>query len=75
MTSGDNVWSVIQVELAITNYQVFCLYLAFIQIGLQYVGFSQRQTQTQTFSSTDNSSLTLTIISQQLKPHLSGGGT
>ena len=41
MTDGDNILSVIHVELAITNYQVFCLYLAFILIGLWYARFSQ----------------------------------
>lgn len=41
MTDGDKILSVIHVELAITNYQVFCLYLAFILIGLWYARFSQ----------------------------------
>ena len=49
MTGGDKILSVIHVELAITNYQLFCLYLAFIPIGLQYASFNQLQIQTQRF--------------------------
>lgn len=49
MTGGDKILNAIHVELAITNYQVFCLYLAFIQTGLQHARFSQLQTQTQHF--------------------------
>lgn len=49
MTGGDKILSVIHVELAITNYQVFCLYLASIPIGLQYATFNQLHIQTQHF--------------------------
>lgn len=75
MTSGDRTLSVIHVELAFTNYQVFCLYLGFIQSGLQYARFVNSTVNSNLpFSSTDNSSLTLTSFSLQLNPHLSGGG-